>query len=157
MGILVLDLGKETLTFSLVTDALVKLGREDEAYLKDSTVVSAIVSAICTKGHAKRAEGVVWHHKDKISGAEPCMYRSLLHGRHLRQNVKEARRIVKGVKTFGIMPELFCCNTFLRCLCKRNLKSNPSGLFPEALNVMEMRIYKIAPTMISYTILLSSR
>lgn len=48
------------------------------------------------------------------------------------------------------------CNTFLTCLCKKNLKSNPSGLFPEALNVMmEMRTYKIAPTMISYNIFLS--
>lgn len=73
MDILVSDLGKEgpdmgTSTFSLVTDTSVKLGKEDEALLifknldyfkcpKDSTMVSAIVSSLCTKGHAKRAEG----------------------------------------------------------------------------------------------------
>ncbi|KAG7021531.1 Pentatricopeptide repeat-containing protein, mitochondrial, partial [Cucurbita argyrosperma subsp. argyrosperma] len=50
------------------------------------------------------------------------------------------------MKSDGTMPDLFCYNTSLRCLCKHNLKKNPSGLVPEALNVMmEMRSYMIAP------------
>ncbi|GMP33407.1 hypothetical protein CsSME_00006739 [Camellia sinensis var. sinensis] len=172
MDILISDLSKEgremeTWTFSLVAEALVKLGREEEALgifknlekfkcPQDRVTVTAIVSALCAKGHAKRAEGVVLQHKDKISGVEPCIYRNLLHGWSEQENVKEARRIIKEMKSLGVMPDLFCYNTFLRCLCERNLKSNPSGLVPEALNVMmEMRSYRITPTSISYNILLS--
>lgn len=60
------------------------------------------------------------------------------------------------MKSDGTMPDLFCYNTSLRCLCKHNLKKNPSGLVPEALNVMmEMRSYMIAPNSISYNVLLS--
>lgn len=172
MDILISDLRKEgrvmdTHTFSVVAEALVKLGKEDEALgifknldkykcPQDKVTVTAIVNALCAKGHARRAEGVVWHHKDKISGVEPCIYRSILYGWSEQENVKEARRIIKEMKSAGFMPDLFCYNTFLRCLCERNLKRNPSGLVPEALNVMmEMRSYKIAPTSISYNILLS--
>ncbi|KAK9275493.1 hypothetical protein L1049_022760 [Liquidambar formosana] len=172
MDILISDLGKEgraleAQTYSLVAETFVKLGREDEALgiyknldkfkcPQDKVTFAAIVNALCAKGHAKRAESVVWHHKDKISGVEPCIYRSLLYGWTVQKNVKEARRILKEMKSVGIMPDLFCYNTFLRCLCKRNLKSNPSGLVPEALNVMmEMRSYRIAPTSISYNILLT--
>ncbi|KAM3703545.1 hypothetical protein ACB094_04G107900 [Castanea mollissima] len=172
MDILISDLGKEgrvmdTHTFSVVVDMLVKLGREDEALgifknldkykcPQDGVTVTAIVSSLCAKGHARRAEGVVWHHKDKISGIEPCIYKRLLYGWSEQENVKEARRIIKEMKSAGFMPDLFCYNTFLRCLCERNLKRNPSGLVPEALNVMmEMRSYKISPTSIGYNILLS--
>ncbi|XP_057464573.1 pentatricopeptide repeat-containing protein At5g61370, mitochondrial [Actinidia eriantha] len=172
MDILISDLGKEgrkmeTWTFSVVAEALVKLGREEEALgifknlakfkcPQDRFAVTAIVSALCAEGHARKAEGVVWHHQDKISGAEPCIYRSLLYGWSELENVKAARRITQQMRSVGIMPDLFCYNTFLRCLCERNLKSNPSGLVPEALNVMmEMRSFQIAPTSISYNILLS--
>ncbi|XAR65502.1 hypothetical protein NMG60_11009647 [Bertholletia excelsa] len=173
MDILISDLGKErrvmeTWTFSLVAEVLVKLGREEEALgifknleekfrcPRDRVAVTAIVNALCAKGHAKRAEGVVWHNKDKISGAEPFIYRSLLHGWSEQNNVKEARRVIKEMKSLGVVPDLFCYNTFLRCLCERNLNSNPSGLVPEALNVMmEMRSYRINPTSVSYNILLS--
>lgn len=172
MDILMTDLKKEgrtmeTQTFGIVAEALVKIGREDEALgvfknlhkyncPQDSFTVTAIISALCTKGHAKRAEGVVWHHKDKISGLEPCVYRSLLYGWSEQKNVKEARRIMKEMKSNGIMPDLFCYNTILRCLCERNLQRNPSGLVPEALNVMiEMRSFGVSPTSISYNILLS--
>ncbi|CAK9180543.1 unnamed protein product [Ilex paraguariensis] len=135
MDILISDLD-----FGAVVQTLVKLGRVDEALgifknlgqfkcPQDGVTITAIVSALCSKGHAKRAEG---------------------------GNVKEARRTIKEMKSAGIMPDLFCFNTFLSCLCERNLKSNPSGLVPEALNVMmEMRTYGIAPTSISYNILLS--
>ncbi|XP_052176946.1 pentatricopeptide repeat-containing protein At5g61370, mitochondrial [Diospyros lotus] len=172
MDILISDLCKEgremeTSTFSLVAETLVKLGREEAALgifknldkfkcPRNRVTVMAIVSALCAKGHAKRAEGVVWHHKDKISGIESCIYRSILYGWSEQKDVKEARRIIKEMKAHGVMPDLFCYNTFLRCLCERNLKSNPSGLVPEALNVMmEMRSYGIIPTSISYNILLS--
>jgi pentatricopeptide repeat protein len=172
MDILISDLRKEgrvmdTHAFSVVAEALVKLGKEDEALgifknldkykcPQDKVTVTAIVNALCAKGHARRAEGVVLHHKDKISGVEPCIYRSLLYGWSEQENVKEARRIIKEMKSAGFLPDLFCYNTFLRCLCERNLKRNPSGLVPESLNVMmEMRSYKIAPTSISYNILLS--
>ncbi|KAA8542468.1 hypothetical protein F0562_023396 [Nyssa sinensis] len=174
MDIMISDLQKEdrtmeTWTFSVVAETLVKLGRVHEALgifknldkfkcPQDKVTVSAIVNALCAKGHARRAEGVVWHHKDKISGTESlsCIYRSLLHGWAARKNVKEARKVIKEMKTVGVMPDLFCYNTFLRCLCERNLKSNPSGLVPEALNVMmEMRSHGITPTPISYNLLLS--
>lgn len=172
MDILISDLGKEgrameASTFCVVADTLVNFGREDEALgifknlekmkcPQDSTTVTAIVSALCSKGHARRAEGVVYHHKDKISGVRPCIYRSLLYGWSVEENVKESRRIIKDMKSAGINPDLFCFNTFLKCLCMRNLKSNPSGLVPEALNVMvEMRTYGIAPVSISYNIVLS--
>ncbi|KAK2639870.1 hypothetical protein Ddye_027665 [Dipteronia dyeriana] len=157
----------ETQTFSVLAEALVKLGREDDALgifknlhkfkcAQDSVTVAAIVNALCSRGHAKRAAGVVYHHKDKISGVELCIYKSLIHGWCIQENVKEARKVIKDMKLAGVLPDLFCYNTFLRGLCERNLKRNPSGLVPEALNVMmEMRSYKISPTSISYNILLS--
>ncbi|XP_021820608.1 pentatricopeptide repeat-containing protein At5g61370, mitochondrial [Prunus avium] len=172
MHILLSDLVKtgramEAQTFGLVAEALVKLGREDEALglfknlstykcPQDGHTVIGIVNALCSRGHAKRAEGVVWHHRDKIAGIEPCIYKSLLYGWSVQENVKEARRIIKEMKSAGIMPDLFCFNTFLRGLCMKNLKCNPSGLVPEALNVItEMRTYRIFPNSISYNILLS--
>ncbi|GJR38010.1 pentatricopeptide repeat-containing protein [Tanacetum coccineum] len=108
------------------------------------------------KGHVKRAEGVVYHHKDKISIVELKLltYRNLLHGWSVPENVKESRGVLKDMKGAGIKPDLFCYNMFLKCLCKNNVKSNPSGLVPDALNVMiEMRTYAIPPTTISYNIL----
>lgn len=150
-----------------MADLLVKLGREDEALgifknlekfkcSQDSFSLTAIVNALCAKGHAKKAEGVVYHHKDKIAGVEPCIYRSLLYGWSIQENVKEARRVIKEMKSGGVELDLYCYNTFLRCLCGANVKCNPSGLVPEALNVMmEMRSYRIAPTSFSYNILLS--
>ncbi|XP_065877802.1 pentatricopeptide repeat-containing protein At5g61370, mitochondrial [Euphorbia lathyris] len=171
MQILISDLRKEgrameAQTFGMVVETLVKLGKEDEALgifknldkfncPQDSATVSAIVSALCAKGHAKKACGVVWHHKDKISEVKPCVYRSLLYGWSMQENVKEARNILKEMKGEGVMPDLFSYNTFLRCLCEKNLKRNPSGLVPEALNVMmEMRSYRIEPNSITYNILL---
>ncbi|KAK0586550.1 hypothetical protein LWI29_008821 [Acer saccharum] len=157
----------ETQSFSVLAEALVKLGREDDALglfknldkfkcARDSVTVTAIVNALCARGHAKRAAGVVYHHKDKISGVELCIYKSLIHGWSIQENVKEARNVIKEMKLAGVMPDLFCYNTFLRGLCERNLKRNPSGLVPEALNVMmEMRSYKISPSSVSYNILLS--
>ncbi|KAJ7978458.1 Pentatricopeptide repeat [Quillaja saponaria] len=172
MDILISDLKKEgramdALTYGIVAETLVKLGKEDEALgifknldkykcPQDERSVTAVINALCAKGHARKAEGVVWHHKDKITGVMPCIYRSLLYGWSVQENVKEARRIIKEMKSAGVMPDLFCYNTFLRCLCERNLQHNPSGLVPEALNVMmEMRSYRIAPTSVSYNILLS--
>lgn len=172
MDILLGDLKKEgrvmdAQTFGLVAETFVKLGKEDEALgifknldkykcFIDEFTVTAIINALCSKGHAKRAEGVVWHHKDKVKGVLPCIYRSLLYGWSVQRNVKEARRIIQEMKSNGVNPDLVCYNTFLRCLCERNLRHNPSGLVPEALNVMmEMRFYKVLPTSISYNILLS--
>lgn len=128
----------EAQTFGVVAETYVKLGKEDEALgifknldkykcLIDEFTVTAIINALCSKGHAKRAEGVAWHHKDKIKGALPCVYRSLLYGWSLERNVKESRRIIQEMKTNGVTPDLVCYNTFLRCLCEGNLRNNPSG------------------------------
>ncbi|XWS51163.1 hypothetical protein CRYUN_Cryun12cG0153800 [Craigia yunnanensis] len=172
MEILISDLRNggrvmENQTFSVVAEMLVKLGRQDEALgifknlekfkcPRDSFSLTAIVGALCAKGHARKAEGVVYHHKEMIAGVEPCIYRSLLYGWSVQENVKEARRVIKEMKSAGVELDLYCYNTFLRCLCGKNVKRNPSGLVPEALNVMmEMRSYRIAPTSISYNILLS--
>lgn len=154
-------------TFSIVAEILVKLEREDDALgifknldlfncPQDRTTILSIINALCAKGHAKRAERVLWHHKDKISGVESCVYRSILYGWSMQENVKEARKILQEMKSKKINLDLYCFNTFLRCLCERNLKNNPSGLVPEALNVMlEMRTYKIIPNSVSYNVLLS--
>ncbi|XP_071711484.1 pentatricopeptide repeat-containing protein At5g61370, mitochondrial-like [Rutidosis leptorrhynchoides] len=172
LDMLIAKLGREnrameSSTFSTVVETLVKLGRVDEALgifknldklrcPHDGTTVTAIVSALCGKGHVKRAEGVVYHHKDKILNVKLIIYRNLLHGWCMQENVKESRRLLKDMKGAGISPDLFCYNTFLKCVCMKNLKSNPSGLVPEALNVMiEMRTYAIEPTSVSYNILLS--
>ncbi|GAV71539.1 PPR domain-containing protein/PPR_2 domain-containing protein/PPR_3 domain-containing protein [Cephalotus follicularis] len=172
IDILVSDLRKEgrvmeAHTFSVVAETLVKLGKEEQAFgifknldkfkcPLDSVTVTAIVSALCSKGHIKIAEGVIAHHKDKISGVEACIYRCLLYGWSVQENGKQARKVIQEMKSAGIMPDLFCYNTLLRCICKRNLKRNPSGLVSEALDVMmEMRSYNIAPTSVSYNILLS--
>ncbi|CAN0870963.1 Pentatricopeptide repeat-containing protein At5g61370, mitochondrial [Linum grandiflorum] len=157
----------EAQTFIAVAEALVKLGREDEALglfknlekfkcPQDSVTVSAIVTSLCSKGHAKKAQGVVWHHKDKISGMMPCIYRSLVHGWSVQENAKEARKVIKEMKGDGVSPDLFCFNALIRCLCEKNAKDNPSGLVPDTLNVMmEMRTHGIQPNSISYNILLS--
>lgn len=172
VDILLTDLRKderalEAKTFSTVAEIFVKLGREDDALgifknmglfkcPQDGVTVSAIVNALCAKGHAKRAEGVVYHHKDKISGVESCIYRSILYGWSMQGNVKETRRILQEMKSKKTKLDLYCFNTYLRCLCEHNLRKNPSGLVPEALNVfMEMRTYNIIPNSISYNVLLS--
>lgn len=154
-------------TFSLVAEALVKLDKEDAAVgifknldkfkcRRDGQAVVSIVHALCSKGHAKKAEGVVWHHRSKISGFESCVYKSILHGWCVFGNVKEARRALGEMKSMGIEVDVFCYNALLRCLCKRNLKFNPSALVPEATNVIvEMRSWKIAPTAATFNILLS--
>ncbi|KAJ4841055.1 hypothetical protein Tsubulata_009400 [Turnera subulata] len=171
--ILVSDLQKEgrvmeVPTFAVVAEALVKAGKEDDALgifkhldkfkcPQDGVTVTAIVDALCAKGHAKKAQEVVLEYKDKLSGEEKrCIYRSLLYGWSVKLNVKDSRKIIQEMKEEGIVPDLFCYNTFLRCLCERNLKCNPSGLVPETLNVMmEMRHFRIEPNVISYNVLLS--
>ncbi|KAE8707422.1 Pentatricopeptide repeat-containing protein [Hibiscus syriacus] len=173
MEILISDLrnaggSMESQTFSVVADMLVKLGREDEALgifknlenfncTRDSSSVTAIVSALCSKGHAKKAKGVVYHHKDEIVGVEPCIYRSLLYGWSVRKNVKEARKVIMEMKSSCIEIDLYCYNTFIRCLCGANVNRNLSGLVLEALNLMmKMRSHRIAPTSVSCNISLSS-
>ncbi|KNA19539.1 hypothetical protein SOVF_060780 [Spinacia oleracea] len=157
----------EPQTFSTVAEIFVKLGREGDALgifknlnlfkcAQDRITVTAIVNALCAKGYARRAEGVVYHHRDKISGIESCIYRSILYGWSMQGNVKETRRVLQEMKSKKITLDLYCFNTYLRCLCEHNLDNNPSGLVPEALNVfMEMRTYKIIPNSISYNVLLS--
>ncbi|CAA0411278.1 unnamed protein product [Arabidopsis thaliana] len=172
MQILLSDLRKENRamdkqTFSIVAETLVKIGKEEDAIgifkildkfscPQDGFTVTAIISALCSRGHVKRALGVMHHHKDVISGNELSVYRSLLFGWSVQRNVKEARRVIQDMKSAGITPDLFCFNSLLTCLCERNVNRNPSGLVPEALNIMlEMRSYKIQPTSMSYNILLS--
>ncbi|MED6207160.1 hypothetical protein PIB30_033260 [Stylosanthes scabra] len=147
MDMLMGDLKKEgrvmdVETFGLVAETLVKFGKEDEALgifknldkykcSIDEFIVTAIINALCSKGHPKRAEG---------------------------RNVKEARRIIQEMKSNGVSPDLICYNTFLRCLCEQNLRRNPSGLVPEALNVMmEMKSYKVFPTSITKVLFLTGR
>lgn len=171
MEILLSDVRKEsrvmeTQTFSSVIETLLRLGREDEAIglfknlekfkcPKNEVTLSMIVQALCSKGHARKAEGVVWHHKDRIF-IEPCVYMSLLHGWCVYGNVKESRRILEEMKSLGVFPGLNSYNTFLNCICKRNLKFNPSALISEATNVMtEMRAAGVRPNAASFNILLS--
>ncbi|XXG84610.1 hypothetical protein AAC387_Pa10g2097 [Persea americana] len=156
----------ETQTFSSVVETLLKLGREDDAIglfknldkfqcPQNQVTLSVIVHALCSKGYARKAEGVVWHHKDRIF-IEPCVYMSLLHGWCVHGNAKEARRTLEEMKSLGFYPGLNSYNTFLNCICKRNLKFNPSALVSDATNVMtEMRATGVRPNAASFNILLS--
>ncbi|XP_020103175.1 pentatricopeptide repeat-containing protein At5g61370, mitochondrial isoform X1 [Ananas comosus] len=182
VGISIADLHKEggklsPATFSLVAETLVKAGKEDEAVrlLRDlerkkllpccdgtgKSVWSsslAIVHALCAKGHARKAQGVIWHHKSELSVgfAASVVQRSLLHGWCVRGNIKEARRVMGDMKSLGILLGLPSYNDLLRCICYRNLRFNPSALVSEATDLLaEMRSCGILPTASSFNILLS--
>ncbi|XP_062205182.1 pentatricopeptide repeat-containing protein At5g61370, mitochondrial-like [Phragmites australis] len=166
-------------TFTAVVEALVKAGKEDEAVRLfrglerqrllpergigvggDGVWSSSLtmVQALCMRGHAREAQGVVWHHKSELS-AEPMVsiiQRSLLHGWCIQGNAKEARRVLDDMKSSGVPLGLPSFNDFLHCLCHRNLRFNPSALVPEAMDVLaEMRSYSVTPAASSFNILLS--
>ncbi|XP_077242027.1 pentatricopeptide repeat (PPR) superfamily protein [Tasmannia lanceolata] len=172
--ILISDLRKEkrkmyTETFCCIAETLVGLGREDDAIgifknlekllncPKDGIALSAIVHWLCSKGHARKAQGVVWHHRDNLSiSVETHIYRSILHGWCVDGNVKEARMTLDKMKSLSIHLGLFSFNAFLRCVCERNLKCNPSALVSGAENVMmEMTCCSVLPNAVSFNILLS--
>ncbi|KAJ0969104.1 hypothetical protein J5N97_021981 [Dioscorea zingiberensis] len=162
-------------TFDLVVKTLVSSGRPEEAVRlfrrveeKRELVVrrsadddewscgSAVIHALCAKGHARKAMGVLWHHKDKLVHAAPSISRNILHGWCVHENAGEARRILNQMKSGGHPPGLASYNDLLYCICRRNLRFNPSALVPEATDLMtEMRSSGIAPTTVSYNILLS--
>uniref|UniRef100_A0A0D3HDT8 non-specific serine/threonine protein kinase n=1 Tax=Oryza barthii TaxID=65489 RepID=A0A0D3HDT8_9ORYZ len=166
-------------TFTVVVEALVKLGKEDEAVrlfrgLERQRLLPrrdagdggegvwssslAMVQALCMKGHAREAQGVVWHHKSELS-VEPMVsivQRSLLHGWCIHGNAKEARRVLDDIKSSCTPLGLPSFNDYLHCLCHRNLKFNPSALVTEAMDVLaEMRSYGVTPDASSLNILLS--
>lgn len=166
-------------TFTAVVEALVKAGKEDEAVrlfrglerqklLPQQGVGAggegiwlsslAMVQALCMKGYAREAQGVVWHHKSELS-AEPMVsivQRTLLHGWCVHGNAKEARRVLDDIKSSGCPVGLPSFNDFLNCVCHRNLKFNASALVPEAMDILtEMRSYGVTPAASSFNILLS--
>ncbi|XP_025791704.1 pentatricopeptide repeat-containing protein At5g61370, mitochondrial [Panicum hallii] len=166
-------------TFTAVVEALVDAGKEDEAVrlfrgLERQKLLPergasaggdgvwssslAMVQALCKRGHAREAQGVVWHHKSELS-VEPMVSiveRSLLHGWCVHGNAKEARRVLDEMKSSGVPLGLPSFNDFLHCVCHRNLKFNPSALVPEAMDVLtEMRSCGVAPAASSFNILLS--
>ncbi|TVU09502.1 hypothetical protein EJB05_42978, partial [Eragrostis curvula] len=166
-------------TFTTVVEALVKAGRENEAVrlfrgLEQKKLLPkhgagvggeglwssslAMVQALCMRGHAREAQGVVWHHKSELS-VEPMLsivQRSLLHGWCVHGNSKEARRVLDDMKSSGVPLGLPSFNDFLNCVCHRNLRFNPSALVPEAMDALaEMRAYGVAPAASSFNILLS--
>uniref|UniRef100_J3N2S0 non-specific serine/threonine protein kinase n=1 Tax=Oryza brachyantha TaxID=4533 RepID=J3N2S0_ORYBR len=166
-------------TFTVVVETLVKSGKEDEAVRlfrglerqmllpqRDAGVGGegiwssslAMVQALCMKGHAREAQGVVWHHKRELS-VEPMVsivQRSLLHGWCVHGNAKEARRVLDDIKSSCSPLGLPSFNDYMHCLCHRNLKFNPSALVPEAMDVLaEMRSYGVTPDASSFNILLS--
>ncbi|OMO52829.1 hypothetical protein COLO4_36944 [Corchorus olitorius] len=97
----------ESQTFTVVAEMLVKLGRDDEA-----------------SGHARKAEGVVYHHKNKIARVEPSIYRSLLYGSLCGKNVKrnpsslvpEALNLMMEMRSHRITPTSISYNILLSCL-----------------------------------------
>lgn len=166
-------------TFTIVVETLVKAGKEDEAVqlfrgLERQRLLPqggvgvggegiwssslAMVQALCMKGHAREAQGVVWHHKSELS-VEPMVsivQHSLLHGWCVQGNAKEARRVLDDIKSSGIPLDLLPFNDFLHCVCHRNLKFNPSALVSEAMDIFtEMRSYGVTPAASSFNILLS--
>ncbi|RYR14682.1 hypothetical protein Ahy_B04g071347 [Arachis hypogaea] len=116
MDILIGDLKKkgrvmDAETFGLVAETLVKLRKEDEALgifknldkykcSIDEFTVTEIINALCSRGHPKRAEGVVWHHKDKIAGTMLCIYRRMA-------KLPETRGSLQGLPRMG-----FDCGEF---------------------------------------------
>ncbi|EHA8586460.1 putative pentatricopeptide repeat-containing protein, mitochondrial [Cocos nucifera] len=152
MGIAISNLQKEgrkmtSETFVLVTETLVRSGREDEAVrlfrsmaakqLLPPSSIPSIVHALCARGHARKARGIVWHHRDKLQAAPAAttavIHRSLLHGWCVHGNAREARRAMDEMKSLGAAPGLASYNALLHCICQRNLRFNPSALVPEAL------------------------
>ncbi|CAL4916734.1 unnamed protein product [Urochloa decumbens] len=165
--------------FTAVVEALVNAGKEDEAVRlfrglerqgllpeRGNSVGGdgvwssslAMVQALCKRGYAREAQGVVYHHKSELS-VEPMVSiveRSLLHGWCVHGNAKEARRVLDGMKSAGVPLGLPSFNDFLHCVCHRNLKFNPSALVPEAMDILtEMRSYGVTPAASSFNILLS--
>ncbi|KAK1314399.1 Pentatricopeptide repeat-containing protein [Acorus calamus] len=154
-------------TFARAAEALVRCGREGEAVAlfknleawvrcpRDRVTLAAIVRALCMKGHARIAEGVVWNHKDRIF-IEFCVYESILYGWCVSGNVKEASKVLEQMRSLGVGPKLSSYNSFLSCVCERNVKSNPSALAPDASDIMrKMRSFGVAPSVVSFNILLS--
>ncbi|KAG6528102.1 pentatricopeptide repeat-containing protein At5g61370, mitochondrial-like [Zingiber officinale] len=167
-------------TFTLVSDTLVKSGEEEDAVRLFRGLVRArllqipdgggegasrgllvMVHALCARGHAGMARGVVWRHRrNLLSGggeATRIIQQSLLHGWCVRGDVKEARHVMDEMKSLGFPPTIASYNDLLLCLCKKNVKSNPSALVPEATNLMtEMRTSGVPAATASFNILLSS-
>ncbi|KAJ6835164.1 putative pentatricopeptide repeat-containing protein, mitochondrial isoform X2 [Iris pallida] len=161
-------------TFVSVVEAYVKSGRPEEAVSlfrnveerkllkwrdrggEEWSSVTAVVQALCAKGHARKAEGVLWHHKDKAGKDAGCHRSLVLHGWSVFGNAREARRVIEEIKASGERPSLASYHDILRCVCRRNLRFNPSALVPEAVNLMaEMRSSGVPPTNVSFNILLS--
>ncbi|PKA65950.1 Pentatricopeptide repeat-containing protein [Apostasia shenzhenica] len=164
----------DSATFVLVVETLVKAGKADEAVRLFRMMVerqlipwvpqggsrwssiTAVVQALCARGYARKAEGIVWHHREKICEEKEIIYRCLLHGWCIHGDVKEARRTLNEMKSHGTDPGLASYNHLLRCICNRNLKLNPSGIVFEAMDLMtEMRSAGITPNTVSFNILLS--
>ncbi|CAN6293526.1 unnamed protein product [Urochloa humidicola] len=166
-------------TFTAVIEALIDAGKEDETVRlfrglerqgllperSDSaggdgvwSSSLAMVQALCKRGYAREAQGVVYHHKSELS-VEPMVSiveRSLLHGWCVHGNAKEARSVLDGMKSARVPLGLPSFNDFLHCVCHRNLKFNPSALVPEAMDILtEMRSCGVAPAASSFNILLS--
>ncbi|CAA7403714.1 unnamed protein product [Spirodela intermedia] len=176
MGILISDLQRdhrhmEADTFAFAAEFLVKLGRPDDCLrlLKmqgaaaggrrpiTSERILAVVHALCGRGHAERAAGLVGRYRGELGAAEmAAASRSLLHGWCVGRNAREARKVLEEMKSAGARPGRAAYDALLRCLCERNLKFNPSALVPEAFSVMaEMRAAGEAPAAVSGNILLS--
>ncbi|WOL04316.1 hypothetical protein Cni_G13037 [Canna indica] len=169
-------------TFTLVADTLVKSGEEEKAVRLFGSLERArllqnhnsgggqlggpfaglltVVHALCTRGHAGMARGVVWRHKRDLLSAEGeatrIIHESLVHGWCVHGNVGEVRRAMEAMRSLGIRPSIASYNDLLLCVCNRNAKFNPSALVPEATNLMtEMKTSGVPPTTISFNILLS--
>lgn len=180
IDIALLDLQKEghrikPKTFDKVIEAFVNLGRPEKVVSlfrdieekhkislercenEDWSSITSAVHALCTKGHARKALGILWHHKDKVENYKINRHKGLiLHGWSVHGNAKEARGVIDEIKKSGNCPSLASYHDLLRCICNRNLKFNPSALVPEAINIMaEMRSSGIYPTTTSFKILLS--
>ncbi|RVX10411.1 Pentatricopeptide repeat-containing protein, mitochondrial [Vitis vinifera] len=128
IDILVSDLSNEgremkAQTFGIVAETLVSLGREDDALglfknlekfkcSYDSVTVTAIVNALCSKGHARRAEGVVRHHKDKILGVS-LAFIGVFSTDGL---VPEALNVMMEMRSNRITPTSISYNILLSCL-----------------------------------------
>ncbi|CAA6666910.1 unnamed protein product [Spirodela intermedia] len=148
MGILISDLQRdrrhmEADTFAFAAEFLVKLGRPDDCLrlLKmqgaaaggrrpiTSERILAVVHALCGRGHAERAAGLVGRYRGELGAAEmAAASRSLLHGWCVGRNAREARKVLEEMKSAGARPGRAAYDALLRCLCERNLKFNPSAL-----------------------------
>ncbi|KAL4181565.1 hypothetical protein AMTRI_Chr12g271780 [Amborella trichopoda] len=171
MELLVTELKRESRgmgidTWAAIATTMVDHGKEDQAIgifkniekyrcPRDEKSLNLLVHALCARGHARKAEGVVWNAKNWVS-MDSYIFTTLIHGWCIKGEFKDARRVFEEMRSNGFSPNLVAYHSLIRCVCAKNLRINPSALVRDFFElVMEMRSNSVFPTTISFNILIS--